>query len=57
MFKGLGVGETVVFLRRELSVTEIGYVRDLGRDWIFQCLIGHTKGDFTVAHPTHKAGY
>lgn len=35
----------------------IGYVRDLDRDWIFQCLIGHTKGEFTGAQHTHKAGY
>lgn len=24
----------------------VGYVRDLGRDWVLQCLISHIKGDF-----------
>lgn len=57
MCKGPGAGERVVYLRAELVSHRVGYVRDLGRDWILQCLIDPSKGDFTGAQPTHKAGY
>lgn len=57
MCKGPGAGERVLYLRAELVSHRVGYVRDLGRDWILQCLTDPTKGDFTGAQPTHKAGY